>query len=133
MAKEIKSNGTYRIRKRFDFEAAHSLPQVPEGHKCRNLHGHSYKVDVFVSSTELDEHGFVIDFGELKEFKKKFIDFPDGLDHRTLNNFFSNPTAEIIAKFLFDSITVLYEDHKNIKIEKVRVWETDKAWGEYEA
>ncbi len=55
------------IYKEFMFEAAHKLPNVPEGHKCGRLHGHSFLVRLFLSG-EVDAHtGWIIDFSDVKE------------------------------------------------------------------
>ena len=72
----------YTVSKRFSFEAAHSLPHLPLGHKCRNTHGHSYVVEVFCCGP-LDARGFVVDYAELSEVMKPIIDL---LDHRNIND-----------------------------------------------
>ena len=53
-----------RMGRSYRFEAAHFLPRLPEGHRCRNLHGHNYRVEIVVSGA-LDQRGFVWDFAEL--------------------------------------------------------------------
>jgi len=106
----------WTITKEFEFEAAHSLPHLPSGHKCRNVHGHSYKVIIEITG-ELDERGFVIDYAEISEIVNPII---DTLDHRNLNDHFEFvTTSENIAKWLFDEI------HKSIpKISRVILKET---------
>jgi 6-pyruvoyltetrahydropterin/6-carboxytetrahydropterin synthase len=74
----------------FAFEAAHWLPLVPEGHKCRRLHGHSYKVAVTVAGSVQDD-GMVTDFANIKQVVKPII---GKLDHSSLNDQHSNPTCE---------------------------------------
>lgn len=54
------------IYREFTFEAAHRLPNVPDGHKCSRLHGHSYRVEVHVTGTVGDDTGWVQDFGDIK-------------------------------------------------------------------
>lgn len=71
----------FTVSKRFTFEAAHSLPHLPVGHKCRNVHGHSYVVEVFVSGP-LDARGFVVDYAEISAALKPII---AQLDHQNLN------------------------------------------------
>jgi 6-pyruvoyltetrahydropterin/6-carboxytetrahydropterin synthase len=91
------------IYKDFTFEAAHCLPNVPEGHKCRRLHGHSYRVRVFVAGP-LDSHaGWVVDFADIKAACKPIF---DQLDHYYLNEIagLENPTAERIAEWLWTRI-----------------------------
>lgn len=99
-------SGTFRIAKVFAFEAAHRLTKVPPGHKCGQLHGHSYKVEFILESDGLDEMGFVLDYAELKPVKD-YID--QHLDHKYLNEVIPyEPTAELIALFLFTEFKSLY-------------------------
>ena len=69
---------TAEIFREFTFEAAHRLPNVPEGHKCARLHGHSYRVEVHVSGPVGQETGWVQDFGDLKV---AFKPLEEELDH----------------------------------------------------
>ena len=88
------------IWKKFTFEAAHLLPNVPDGHKCKRLHGHSYNVHVHVAG-ELDPKlGWVIDFADIGDaFEPLFRQ----LDHNYLNEIegLENPTSENIAKWIW--------------------------------
>jgi 6-pyruvoyltetrahydropterin/6-carboxytetrahydropterin synthase len=86
-----------RIYKDFQFEAAHWLPEVPDGHKCKRLHGHSYKVRLTISGPVGDATGWVADFDELK---KAFAPLLEKLDHTCLNDFIYNPTSERIAEWI---------------------------------
>ena len=91
------------IHKTFTFEAAHLLPNVPEGHKCRRLHGHSFRVSVYVDGP-IDPHvGWVMDFGDIKKVVGPVI---DDLDHRYLNEIdgLENPTSERLAEWLWERI-----------------------------
>lgn len=91
----------FEISKRFDFEAAHSLPHLPEGHKCRNIHGHSYVFEV-VCRGELDERDFVIDYAEIKAAAQFII---NKCDHQNLNEIFSfETTAENICKWIYEEL-----------------------------
>ena len=71
------------IRKTFEFEAAHSLPYLPAGHKCFRLHGHSFKVDVVVEGECDPTLGWVIDYGYIAD---AFDPFWQQLDHHHLND-----------------------------------------------
>lgn len=91
------------LTKTIDFESAHWLPTFPEGHKCRRLHGHSFKVDVVVEGEVDPAKGYLVDFGEMK----RVLDpLKDRLDHRLLNEIegLENPTAEMLAKWVYDRV-----------------------------
>jgi 6-pyruvoyltetrahydropterin/6-carboxytetrahydropterin synthase len=91
------------IYKQFTFDSAHFLPNVPEGHKCRNMHGHTYHLTVFVDGKLMQHEGWVIDFGDLKAIVKPLI---EKLDHAMLNDIpgLENPTAELLAVYIWDNI-----------------------------
>src|SRR5687768_3573617 len=88
------------IYKEFGFEAAHRLPNVPEGHKCARLHGHSFRVEVHVRGDVDPELGWVMDFAEIKAACRPLI---DRLDHRYLNEIegLENPTSEVLARWIW--------------------------------
>lgn len=88
------------IYKEFHFEAAHRLPNVPEGHKCARLHGHSFHVRLSVAGPVGDSSGWVMDFGDLKAAFKPLY---DQLDHYYLNDIegLENPTSENIARWIW--------------------------------
>ena len=106
------------IWKEFTFEAAHLLPNVPEGHKCRRLHGHSYRVRVYVSGIPDERLGWVMDFADIKAAAQPVI---DELDHRYLNEIegLENSTAEVLAKWIW---TRLRPDLPNLS--KIEIGET---------
>ncbi len=91
------------IFKEYSFEAAHHLPNVPEGHKCKRLHGHSFQVAVHVSGPVGDETGWVMDFAEIGVAVKPVIAL---LDHYYLNEIqgLENPTSENIARWIWDRL-----------------------------
>jgi 6-pyruvoyltetrahydropterin/6-carboxytetrahydropterin synthase len=91
------------IFREFTFEAAHRLPGVPEGHKCRRLHGHSFRVEVHVSGEVDPEAGWVMDFADLKA---AFAPLHDQLDHRYLNEVpgLANPTSEVLARWIWERL-----------------------------
>lgn len=91
--------------KEFTFEAAHRLPNVPSGHKCSRLHGHSYKVQIEVAGPVDADLGWVIDFGDIKA---AWRDLDDALDHRYLNEIpgLENPTSELLAVWIWDRLSV---------------------------
>jgi 6-pyruvoyltetrahydropterin/6-carboxytetrahydropterin synthase len=89
-----------RIFKDFSFEAAHRLPNVPDGHKCARLHGHSFLVRVSVDGPVGDRTGWVMDFADIKT---AFGPIYDQLDHRYLNEIpgLENPTSENVARWIW--------------------------------
>jgi len=91
------------IFKDFIFEAAHRLPNVPPGHKCARLHGHSFHARITVSGPVAADTGWVQDFADLKV---AFQPLYDRLDHNYLNEIegLSNPTSENIAIWIWDRL-----------------------------
>ena len=108
-----------------DFASAHSLRDYPGD--CSRLHGHNWQVEVMVSSQVLDESGIAIDFREIKKQTKAVV---KRLDHQYLNEIIPfdvlNPTAENIAKYLFDEIGIFIND-ENVKVKEVLIWETPRS------
>lgn len=88
------------LTKTFHFEAAHTLPNVPPGHQCARMHGHSYRVEVSVTGTVGGESGWVMDHAEISSLVKPLI---AELDHRYLNDIpgLENPTFELLAVWLW--------------------------------
>jgi 6-pyruvoyltetrahydropterin/6-carboxytetrahydropterin synthase len=91
------------IFKVFRIEAAHRLPNVPAGHKCARLHGHSFAVELSVSGEPGPESGWIMDFAELK---KAFQPLYDQLDHHYLNDIegLENPTSEMLAVWIWNRL-----------------------------
>jgi 6-pyruvoyltetrahydropterin/6-carboxytetrahydropterin synthase len=92
-----------RLAKSFTFEAAHWLPSFPEGHKCRRLHGHSFKVDIVVAGEVDLAKGYLVDYGDIK---RETEPIEKALDHYCLNDIkgLENPTSEMIAKWIWDRL-----------------------------
>ena len=88
------------LRKTFQFEAAHLLPHLPKSHKCRRLHGHSFKAEIVVAG-ECDERlGWLMDYAKITRLFKPLW---EKLDHHYLNEIpgLENPTSEIIAIWIW--------------------------------
>ncbi len=113
----------YRV---FTFEAAHSLPHVPPQHKCRRIHGHSYRVTLYLEGEVDPQLGWVEDFGTVKDIAGPVI---RQLDHRYLNDIpgLENPTAEHIARWLWKRIKPLLP-----LLTKIEVAETPRSGCIYE-
>lgn len=92
-----------RLSKSFGFEAAHSLPTFPEGHKCRRLHGHSFRFDVIVEGPVDPAKGYLIDYGDIKRAAEPVV---KQLDHYYLNEIegLANPTSEVLARWIYDRL-----------------------------
>jgi 6-pyruvoyltetrahydropterin/6-carboxytetrahydropterin synthase len=105
----------------FYFDAAHHLSAAPAGHKCRQLHGHSYRVDIHIAGPVDEQYGWLMDFGDLKRVVDPII---DSLDHSNLDEIdgLENSTAELLSKYLWDRI------RPQVPIlSAVVVWESDKS------
>jgi 6-pyruvoyltetrahydropterin/6-carboxytetrahydropterin synthase len=87
----------------YAFEAAHSLPKVPAGHKCFRMHGHSYKVRLTLAGPLDPELGWLIDFADVDRAVDPVI---AEIDHRVLNEIdgLDNPTSELLAVWLWDRV-----------------------------
>jgi 6-pyruvoyltetrahydropterin/6-carboxytetrahydropterin synthase len=105
------------LEKTFQFEAAHMLPRLPEGHKCRRLHGHSFQVTLTLRGPLDPEKEWVMDYALVKEAAGPVI---DQLDHQYLNEIegLANPTSENIALWIWDHL------HDQLPLTKVHVRET---------
>lgn len=88
------------LRKTFHIEAAHRLPNVPTGHKCGRLHGHSFSVEIALVGPVGAQTGWVVDYAEIKE---AFRPLHDRLDHHYLNDVpgLENPTSEHLAAWIW--------------------------------
>ncbi|MFC1709337.1 6-carboxytetrahydropterin synthase QueD [Candidatus Omnitrophota bacterium] len=117
----------YEIRVRTEFSSAHRLRGYKG--KCEELHGHNWKVEVFVSSGNLDKIGMLVDFKELKAALNQVL---KRLDHSYINNlpYFRkiNPTSENLAKYIFEK---LQSKIRSVKLSKVTVWESDTSAASY--
>lgn len=109
----------------FTFEACHSLPY----HKgqCANLHGHSYKLEVTIEGTPIEnelneECGMIMDFSNIKKGVKEIV--LNKVDHSNLNIIFSNPTAEVMCKSFFQDLKKYFYDNFNTELYSVKLWET---------
>ena len=107
------------VFKEFTFDSAHFLPNVPKGHKCGRMHGHTYRVRFSVTGEVDPNSGFVIDFGDLKAAVKPLI---DQLDHQVLNDWIENPTCENLA---------LWFASKTGGLSVIEVWETPTSGCRY--
>ena len=98
---------------------------MPDGHKCKRLHGHNYEVRVWLETDTLDDKGMVQDFSDLKVFGKWLKSI---YDHRCINDVLTgvHPTAENLARHFYEHI------RDRFPVVKVRVYETASCFAEYE-
>ena len=91
------------LRKSFQFEAAHLLPHLPATHKCRRLHGHSFKVEIVLAGECDAKLGWLMDYAEIKAV---FSPIWEKLDHHYLNEIrgLENPTSENIAAWIWQQL-----------------------------
>lgn len=113
------------VTKSFGFEAAHFLPNYNGA--CSRLHGHSYKMQVTVSGSVDETTGMIVDFNVVKNIVKEKI--VDKYDHRFLNDFFSNPTAENMVVSFFKELTVAF-NKIGLDLESIKLWETASSFAE---
>ena len=134
----------YEDRIEIVFDAGHRLLKYKG--KCEAPHGHTFKAEIMVRSDKLDQLGFVVDFVELRDSIGQWIDenwdhafLVNEQDHELLHALSSltekkvfvfqgdNPTAEVMAKYLYDYAHKLYGN----LVSKVRIWESPNQYGEY--
>lgn len=119
------SRPTMTVWKRFRFEAAHWLPNVPNGHKCKHIHGHSYEVQVGVTGQLDPKLEWVVDYAEIKAAFEEWLFI---LDHNNLNsiNGLANSTAENLALWIAEKLKPRLPG-----LSMIRVLETPDAWVEF--
>ncbi len=147
----------YRICKSFEIENGHMLSKHPD--LCKFPHGHSRKVEFILETNELDGNEMVCDFKILKEAMKDFLNTLDhalcmntddpmypklkeAYGDRIIDFPNEDPTTEIIAKLIYDTLKIKLKEYaanpdakyplsSDLKIIRVRLWETSSAWAEY--
>jgi len=105
------------IFKKFTFDSAHFLPHVPHTHKCRETHGHTYLLTVYIEGGLVNHLEWVMDFADLKKVIEPVI---DSVDHKLLNNIpgLENPTCEILAVWLWKQIKPHIPQLKKIELNE---------------
>jgi 6-pyruvoyltetrahydropterin/6-carboxytetrahydropterin synthase len=119
----------YELKVVTKFAAAHQLTMV--GSKCENLHGHNWKVEVYVTGEKMDDAGVLMDFGIIKKQVREIMSM---LDHKYLNelDYFqqSQPSSENIAYFVATELQKRI-DNQAVSVSKVTAWESDDASATY--
>jgi len=106
------------VARTFTFDSAHQLPW--HSGKCRNLHGHTYRLEVTVTGP-LNEDGIVMDFADLASVVRSTI--VQRYDHQFLNDHFDNPTAEVLATSFFKEL-----EAAGLAITRLTLWETMNSY-----
>ncbi|MBU7014864.1 MAG: 6-carboxytetrahydropterin synthase QueD [Theionarchaea archaeon] len=109
-----------RLSREFTFDAAHSLPDYPG--KCAHVHGHTYTLIVTVEG-ELDQSGMVIDFFKIREIVEDVL---APLDHHYLNDFYQQPTVEMVARDLSEKIEKALQN-TSVSLYSVKLYEGTKS------
>ncbi len=119
----------YELKVVTRFAAAHQLKMV--GSKCENMHGHNWRIEVYVTGEKLNVGGVLVDFGEIKAHLAEVM---EKLDHKFLNEleYFSdaNPSSENIAYFVAKQLQTRM-DNSSARVSKVTAWESDDACATY--
>ncbi|MBW1716231.1 MAG: 6-carboxytetrahydropterin synthase QueD [Deltaproteobacteria bacterium] len=119
----------YELKVITNFSAAHQLKEF-EG-ACEELHGHNWKIEVYVTSDTLNEAGVTIDFRTLKKHVKAVV---GTLDHKFLNDLEpfrnQNPSSENIAKYVAEQLALSLQAPE-IKVSRVTAWESEDACATY--
>lgn len=117
------------IAKHFTFDAAHCLPLMPEGHKCRRMHGHTYRAEIALSGVPDPATGILIDFDDIA---KIWLPLHVALDHQVLNDVpgLSCPTTEVLVAWCIERLRRSFRAHANIVALRVRVSESSSTWAE---
>jgi 6-pyruvoyltetrahydropterin/6-carboxytetrahydropterin synthase len=106
-----------RLIKEFQIESAHLLPNLPIGHKCRRLHGHSFRIIVSIEGEVDPELGWVMDYADISDAFKPVFDM---LDHNYLNDVagLDNPTSENIARWVWQKLITTLPQLYSIEVRE---------------
>jgi 6-pyruvoyltetrahydropterin/6-carboxytetrahydropterin synthase len=119
----------YELKIITQFGAAHQLKNT--GGECENLHGHNWRIEVYVKGEQLDKNGLLIDFKVLKDDTRGII---EGLDHTYLNELAwfkgMNPTSENISRLIYEHLSKRI-NRDGIMVSRVSTWESDTACATY--
>src|SRR5258705_12446552 len=126
-----EDDNMYEVMIEEEFSAARALRGYRG--KCENMHGHNWKVEVYVRGEQLDQVGMLVDFSELKAATRRVMKY---LDHQNLNELKPfdnemNPSSEHLAGFILHKVAEEMSDDR-VTVYKVRVWETPSTCATYE-
>jgi 6-pyruvoyltetrahydropterin/6-carboxytetrahydropterin synthase len=125
----MKDTPMFELKVVNHFAAAHQLRMVAK--KCENLHGHNWKVEVYIAGEKLNDAGVVMDFGEIK---KHLADIVKDLDHTFLNELEcfqnENSSSENIARYIAEAMQERISE-PGVRVSRVRTWESEDACATY--
>ncbi|MGR6835856.1 6-carboxytetrahydropterin synthase QueD [Syntrophomonas erecta] len=117
----------YKIMVVQEFAAAHRLNRYPGN--CRNIHGHTWRVELIIGGTQLDDLGMLVDFRRARQVLTTIL---QRFDHQMINEVSPfdeiNPTAENLAHYIYDQAS---QELPGYSIKTVRVWESNSTWASY--
>lgn len=114
------------LTKKFSFDAAHYLPKHTG--KCKNLHGHTYFLEVTVMGEINQKTGMVVDFKIIENIVQDLV--LQKLDHHNINDIIKTSTAENIVKWIWDILSEEFEKY-NIELSALKLWETPTSYVTY--
>ncbi|MBM4274478.1 MAG: 6-carboxytetrahydropterin synthase QueD [Deltaproteobacteria bacterium] len=119
----------YELKVITQFSAAHRLENFYG--KCEALHGHNWKVEVFLQGDRLDDAGLLLDFGVVKSQARQVL---EEIDHKYLNELPAfqrqNPSSENLARYLFERLAATL-NRPGAQVSRVNVWESDTSCASY--
>jgi 6-pyruvoyltetrahydropterin/6-carboxytetrahydropterin synthase len=119
----------YEVKVITQFSAAHRLENFYG--KCEALHGHNWKVEVFLKGEPLDDAGLLMDFGQVKARTRELL---EELDHKYLNELPAfqqqNPSSENLARYLYERLAATL-NNDGVRVHRVNVWESDTSCASY--
>jgi len=121
----------HTIFKDFTFAAAHAIRGHTRG--CENLHGHNYRVRVYLQASTLNELGMVLDFADLKAIMQEIL---EPFDHHVINEIppfdTRNTTAELLAEYVHGEVRKRLTRQRRVRVVRVEVWENDSSCASFE-
>jgi 6-pyruvoyltetrahydropterin/6-carboxytetrahydropterin synthase len=119
----------YELKVITQFSAAHRLENFYG--KCEALHGHNWKVEVFLAGDRLDDAGLLVDFGVVKAHAREVL---EEIDHKYLNELAAfkeqNPSSENLARYLFERLSAVL-NRDGVRVRRINVWESDTSCASY--
>lgn len=126
MQKSPIENREMFLTKKFTFDSAHKLPNHKG--KCKNLHGHTYVLEVTIRGGVDEKTGMVMDFKDIKEVVSELV--LEKIDHQYINEIIRVPTAENTAKWIWE---ILYKNFLKygVKLQAIKLWENPDSYVTY--